>query len=218
MKASRILIADDHEMVRQGLRAVIASRAGWEVCGEAITGREAVAAACKLRPDVVILDVTMPELNGLEAARQIHQALPVTEVLILTAHDSEELVRQVLVAGARGYVLKNDAGRVLVQAVETLLQHRPFFTSKVSEFVLTDGLNPKQASRKRAAERRRLTPREREIVRLIAEGRSSKEMAADLGISVKTAETHRTNILRKLKFHSVSELVRYAIRNFIIEA
>ena len=216
MKTLRILIADDHEMVRQGLRRVIEEQEGWSVCAEANTGREAVEKAKQLRPEIVITDFSMPDLNGLEATRQIRAALPRTEVLILTMHDSEQLVREVLAAGARGYILKTDAGHSLVAAVNALAQHKPYFTSKVSELVLEGFLNPQNPLADEGAGR--LTPREREIVQLLAEGKSNKEVAAPLGISVKTAETHRTNIMRKLKLHSMSELVRYAIREKIVEA
>jgi DNA-binding NarL/FixJ family response regulator len=211
MKSLRILLADDHEMVRQGLRALIEEQRGWEVCGEARTGREAVDKAGELKPDVVIMDFTMPELNGMEATRQIHAALPRTQVLILTMHESEELVREVLAAGARGYMLKSDAGRALVDAIQALADNKPYFTSKVSALVLQGYLNP--TTRVNPT----LTPREREIVQLVAEGKSTKEVADKLNISPKTAETHRTNIMRKLNLHSVSGLVRYAIRNRLVE-
>ena len=216
MKTLRILIADDHEMVRQGLRRVIEEQKGWSVCGEANTGRQAVAKAKQLRPEIVITDFSMPELNGLEATRQIRAALPRTEVLILTMHDSEQLVREVLAAGARGYILKTDAGNSLVAAVTALAQHKPYFTSKVSELVLEGFLNPQNLRADDGTGR--LTPREREIVQLLAEGKSNKEVASILGISVKTAETHRTNIMRKLELHSMGELVRYAIREKIVVA
>jgi len=218
MKTLRILIADDHEMVRRGLKATLAEHPGWDVCGEAGTGRQAVELAAELKPDVVVLDLTMPELNGLEATRQIRKAAPRAEVLILTVHESENLVREVLTAGARGYVLKNDAGRVLLQAVETLSQHKPYFTAKVSEFVLDQFLNPAPAPDAPETGPSRLTSREREIMQLIAEGKSNKEIADGLGISVRTAETHRMNLMRKLNLHSASEVTRYAIRNRIIEA
>jgi len=213
---TRILIADDHELIRQGLRKVLEERPGWTVCGEAITGREAVAKARELRPDVVVLDVGMPELNGLEAARQIRRALPNTEVLFLTMHDSERLAQEALAAGARGYLLKTDLGDTVVTAVEHLSQHKPFFTSKVAELVLEGYLNPGTAESPPTGGER-LTPREREIVQLLAEGKSNKQVAAALGISVHTAETHRSNIMRKLGLNSMSELVRYAIREHIIE-
>lgn len=201
-------------MIRHGLRKVLEDRPGWEVCGEAANGREAVALAKTLRPDVVVMDFAMPELNGLEATRQIRQALPQTEVAILTMYDSDQLAREAVAAGARGFVMKNDAGRVLVTAVEELSHHRPFFTSSVSQMILAGFLNPSAAPDEKM--RPRLTAREREIVQLVAEGKSTKEVAALLNISVKTAETHRVNLMRKLDLHSVGELVRYAIRNEIV--
>ena len=216
--AVRILVADDHEIVRQGLRALLEAQPGWQVVAEAIDGREALDKAKRLRPDVVVLDVSMPNLNGLEATRQIRKALPETEVLILTMHDSEQLVREVLEAGARGYVLKSDAGRELVTAVESVRQSKPYFTSRVSEIVLDGYLHAGERSDAFNAPRTvRLSPREREIVQLLAEGKSNKEVAVALHISVKTAETHRTNLMRKLDLHSISELVRYAIRNKMVE-
>jgi DNA-binding NarL/FixJ family response regulator len=218
VSAVRILVADDHEIVRQGLRALLEAQPGWQVVGEAIDGREALDKAKRLRPDVVVLDVSMPNLNGLEATRQIRKALPETEVLILTMHDSEQLVREVLEAGARGYVLKSDAGRELVTAVESVRNSKPYFTSRVSEIVLDGYLHAGERSDAFNAPRAvRLSPREREIVQLLAEGKSNKEVAVALHISVKTAETHRTNLMRKLDLHSISELVRYAIRNKMVE-
>ena len=216
MTTLRILIADDHEMVRQGLRRVIEEQKGWSICAECKTGREAVASAKKLHPEIVVTDFSMPDLNGLEATRQIRAALPRTEVLVLTMHDSEQLIREVLAAGARGYILKTDAGHSLVAAITALAQHKPFFTSKVSDLVLEGFLNPQNPLVEEGA--KRLTPREREIVQLLAEGKANKEVASVLGISVKTAETHRTNIMRKLEVRSMSELVRYAIREKIVEA
>lgn len=213
----RILIADDHEIVRRGLRAVLEAQPSWEVAGEAVTGREAVEKAKALQPDVAIIDVGMPELNGLEATRQILKALPHTEILILTMHENEQIVREVLDAGARGYVLKSDAGRDLVAAVDALCQHRPFFSSKISEMLLHSYLKGAERSERTESPRNRLTAREREIVQLLAEGKSNKEVAAALNISIKTAETHRTNIMNKLDLRSVTELVRYAVRNNIVE-
>jgi DNA-binding NarL/FixJ family response regulator len=213
----RILIADDHELVRRGIRALIQSHPGWEVCGEADTGREAVSKAEELRPDVLILDVSLPELNGVEVARRIRKAFPSIEILILSMHYSDQLIRDILEAGGRGYVLKSDSERDLVFAVETLANHKPFLTPYATELILNDFVA--DDGRKEASEfvRNRLTPREREIVQLLAEGKSSKEVAAALSISVKTAETHRANLMRKLQLHTVSELVRYAVRNQIVE-
>ncbi len=215
MTAMRILVADDHEVVRRGLQALLEAHPGWEVSGEAADGREAVEKARQLKPDVVIMDISMPILNGLEATRQILKLNPTARVLILTMHESDQIVREVLDAGARGYVLKSDAGRDLVGAVEALRRYNSFFTSKVAEVVL-DGYRGLGAEDDKLS-RDRLTPREREVLQLLAEGKSSKEVAVELGLSVSTAETHRTNIMRKLDLHSISDLVRYAVRNNIIE-
>jgi DNA-binding NarL/FixJ family response regulator len=218
-KTLRILVADDHDIIRRGLKELLASRAGWEVCAEAKTGREAVMLAEQLRPDVVVMDISMPDLNGLEAARKIRKSLPKTEILILTLHFSDQLVREIVEAGVRAYIMKSDADRDLVSAVEALSNHRPFFTARAADMLLDGFVRPHTASPDPdAVIRNRLTSREREIVQLLAEGKSSKEVAVSLGISVKTAETHRANIMRKLELHSVSELVRYAVRNQIIEA
>jgi DNA-binding NarL/FixJ family response regulator len=213
VSAAKILIADDHELLRRGLAATLGERAQWHIAGEAGTGRAAVELAAKAKPDVVIMDVSMPELNGLEATRQILAGAPGTKILILTMHDSEQVVRDVLDAGAQGYLLKSDAGRDLLTAVEALLQDRPYFTSKVARMVLEGYLRPSESE----AEASPLSAREREIVQLLAEGNSNKEVADALGISVKTAETHRTNVMRKMNFRSITDLVRFAIRNKIIE-
>jgi DNA-binding NarL/FixJ family response regulator len=218
MTKLRILLADDHEVVRNGLRHIVEKQPGWEVCGEAATGREAVEKAIKLKPDIVVMDMSMPELNGLEATRQIRPALPRTEVLILTMHQSGQMVRELLAAGARGYLLKSDAGNALVAAVQSLRKGKPYFTPEVSELVLSGYLKPNDPGQAQAGSIEQLTPRERQIVQLVAEGKSSKEIAWTLKISVKTAETHRSNLMRKLHVHSVSEVVRYAIRNKIVEA
>ena len=216
MSALRILIADDHEVVRQGMRTLLSAQPGWQVCAEAATGREAVTKARLLHPAVAVLDISMPDLNGLEATRQIRRESPTTEVLILTVHEAEQLVREILDAGAQGYVLKSDAGRELVNAVTALSQHKPYFSSSVARIVL-DGYLKGQRRKPLPAEGKALTPREREIVQLLAEGKSNKEIAKVLGISVTTAETHRAHVLQKLRLHSIADLVRYAIRNNIIE-
>ncbi|MGA2602942.1 MAG: response regulator transcription factor [Verrucomicrobiia bacterium] len=218
MKTMQILIADDHELVRKGLRAVLENQPGWKVCGEAVNGRQAVELARQLGPDVIVLDVTMPELNGLEAARQIRKAIPKAEVLILTMHESEKLVSEVLAAGAHGYILKADTARLLVSAVESLAQHQPFFTGKVSEVVLSGYLNPGKTGKGAAGPVQHLTAREREIVQLLTEGKTNKEVAVALGVSVKTVDAHRAKVMHKLDLHSVTDLVRYAIRNQIIAA
>lgn len=213
----RILIADDHEIVRRGLRALLETQPDWEVAGEAVTGRQAVEEAKRLLPDLVIMDISMPEMNGLEATRQIRSALPKTEILVLTVHDSEQLVREVLEAGARGYVLKSDAGRELIAAVETLCQHKPFFTAKISEMMMEGFLKRGVPVNSHRLSSGNLTPREREIVQLLAEGKSNKEIAEILDISAKTVETHRSNLMHKLNLHSMSDLVRYAVRNELIQ-
>lgn len=214
---TRILLVDDHAMVRQGLRAVLQSQPGWEVCGEATNGREAMEKARQLKPDVVVLDLSLPELNGLEVTRQLRKALPRTEVLILTMHESEQMIREVLAAGARGYLLKTDAGHTLVTAVDHVRKHKPFFTSKVAAMVLEGYLKPKAATASDSGTSGLLTSRERQIVQLIAEGKTSKEIAVTLNLSVKTVDTHRSNLMRKLSVHSLSELVRFAVRNRIVE-
>ena len=212
----RILVADDHEVVRKGLVSLLQAQPEWQVCGEAEEGRDAVDKAQSLKPDVIILDIGMPNLNGLEATRQILKVNPQARVLILTLHDSDQVVREVLNAGARGFLLKSDAARDLVAAVEALRRNKTYFTSKVASMVLEGYLKAGTKGATVAPGRNRLTPREREIVQLLAEGKSTKEVAVALGLSVKTAETHRSNIMRKLQLHSVSDLVLYAVRNNIV--
>jgi DNA-binding NarL/FixJ family response regulator len=209
----RILIADDHEVVRSGLRLLLEEHPGWHVCGEAATGRAAVTMAKALVPNIAIIDLTMPELNGLETARQIKAAVAGVEVLIFTMHESEQLVRTALAAGARGYLLKSDAVRNAVLAVEALAAHKPFFTSKVSEMLL-EGYLCARTGQGDASDS--LSPREREVVQLLAEGKSSKRIASCLDISVKTAESHRSSIMRKLGINSIAQVVRYAVRNDLI--
>jgi DNA-binding NarL/FixJ family response regulator len=218
MSALKLLLADDHEIVRQGLRSMLERQRDCEVVGEAADGRQAVTMTKELNPDIVVLDIAMPTLNGLEAARQILKMRPQTKVLILTMHESDSIIREVLDAGARGYILKTDAGRDLVAAVESLRRNKSFFTSRVSQMILDGFLKGDARPQDHGFGAIRLTPRQREIVQLLAEGKSSKEVAVALNLSVKTAETHRANIMRKLDCHSVSEVVRYAIRNGIIEA
>lgn len=212
----RILLADDHEVVRHGARLLIEKEPGWQVCGEAADGRSAVALAEKLTPDVVVLDLAMPELNGLDAARQIKRALPQTEVLIFTGEESEQLIHEVFAVGARSYILKSDLARHLVAAIRALGQHRHYFTSRISEVVFARYLDGTSGAGHAKTEG--LTPRERELVQLLAEGKSNKEAASLLGISIKTVETHRSTTMRKLRLDSFAELVRYAIRNKIIAA
>ena len=214
MSVLRILIADDHEVARKGIRVLLENQVGWEVCGEARDGREAVEYASRLKPDVLLLDIGMPNLNGLDAARQILAMTPEARILILTVHDSEQVVREVLAAGARGFLLKSDAGRDLVAAVEALQHRRTYFTPKVEQMMLDGYLRPHEHD---TSEKCLLTPREREVIQLVAEGKTTKEVAAALSLSVKTAETHRTNLMRKLDLHSIADLTLYAVRNGIVQ-
>jgi DNA-binding NarL/FixJ family response regulator len=216
MTTIRVLIADDHDLMRRGIKSIIETKKGWEICGEAQTGVQAVAKAKELKPDIAVLDITMPELNGLEAAKKIQKVSEKTEILMLSVHYSDQLIRDVIQAGIRGYIVKSDSDRDLSIALDNLANHKPFFTPRVTEVILNSsaGRFPSRAEGPRS----RVTAREREIIQLLSEGKSSKEVAALLNISVKTAETHRANIMRKLQMHTVSELVRYAVRNRIIEA
>jgi DNA-binding NarL/FixJ family response regulator len=213
----KILLADDHDIVRRGLRELINKRPEWKIVAEACNGRNAVAKAAETRPNVALLDISMPFLNGFEAARQILLERPDTKILILTVHESNTLIRQVLDAGARGYVLKSDAERDLIAAVEAVCSGGTYFTQKVSEVILDFYLNKGKVLHEETPDQR-LTRRHREIVQLLAEGRSSKEVAEILNMTLKTAETHRAHIMKRMGFHSVADLVRYALRNGIIEA
>ena len=202
--APRILVADDHSVVRRGLRALLEAEPGWEVCAEAATGREAVALAIEHHPDVVVLDLGMPELDGMDAARRIREVSPSTKILLFTMHDSDDTLRDALHIGVDGLLLKTDADRELVGAVRTLLRGHRYFSHRMGSDLAGSEDPP------------RLTPREREVLRLVAQGLSTKEVATALGIGAKTADTHRTNVMQKLGVHSVADLVRYAIRNRII--
>jgi DNA-binding NarL/FixJ family response regulator len=205
-----ILLADDHNVVRKGVRKTLEEYSDWQVCGEASDGREAVNLALELKPDIVVLDLTMPELNGIEATRQIKKSLPQTEVLIFTMHKTEEMILSAFEAGARGFVLKSKDELELVDAIKAISLHKPFFTTTVSEALLDNLLRPSPRDSI-------LTDREREVVQLLAEGKSNKEVAVALDISVKTVDAHRATIMNKLEINSIAELVRYAIRNHLIE-
>jgi DNA-binding NarL/FixJ family response regulator len=211
----RIMVADNYEVIRQGLHRILESREDWEVCGEASDGHAAVELAVKLKPDVVVIDLSMPELNGLEATRRIRRALPDTEALIFTARESVELIREALAAGARGYILKSESGPRIIEAIETLARRQPYFTPLISEALLnaflTNGSMPENSAFSA------LTRRERAVIKLLAEGKGNKVVASALGISHKTVESHRSAIRRKLRLHSIADIVHYAIRNKLVE-
>lgn len=214
-RAVRILLADDHEVVRHGVRSLLQEHEGWVVVAEARNGEEAIQRAVETKPDVAVLDYAMPILGGLEATRQIHIAVPSTEILIFTMHETPTVIRDVLLAGARGYVLKSDANTDLIAAVEALSTHKAFFTGASAEPLLQAYLQ--QEAQEATAPTGNLTPREREVVQLVANGSSSKDIARSLILSVKTVETHRATIMRKLHLASVADLVRYAIRRGLIK-
>lgn len=214
MVPTRLMIADDHHLVRLGLKRLLEEQLNWSVVAEARDGREAVKNALKTKPDVAILDLGMPGLNGFEACRQITSSSG-TKVLILSMHDSDVVFKKVLVAGARGYLLKTDAPRDLVSAVEAIRGNKTFFTAKLSQLIIDGFLTPRTIADDGSI---CLTPRQREVVQLIAEGKSNKEIGSVLEITEKTAETHRANLMRRMNFHSISDIVRYAVRNDIIQA
>ena len=210
-----VLLVDDHDLMRRGIRDLLQADPEFEVCGEACNGRDGIELAKSLKPDVIVLDLTMPELNGLEAIRRLRKELPNTEPLVFSMHDSEDLIREVFAAGARGYVLKSDAALHLVQAIKSLSQHKPFFTSRISEVILNSLVSPggdKADSRPGGP----LTLREREILKLLAENKSNQAIASELRISVRTVETHRRSIMQKISANSIVELVHYAIRNNLV--
>jgi two-component system response regulator NreC len=217
MRPLRILVADDHEVMRTGVRALIEHEPGWQVCGTATNGQEAVEGARKLKPDVVVLDMAMPNLDGLEALREIKRALPNTEVVVFSAYHSEDVIGQLFDAGAKSYIQKSDASRHLVAAIKSLAEHKPFFTSEISQILFAKFLSG-SAGKKQSGQKHTVTSRERDVVRLLAGGNSNKDVANCLGISIRTAETHRATLMRKLGLESLAALVRYAIRNNIIDA
>ena len=215
MKPVRILIVDDHDVVRQGLKAVLSAHPGWQICGEAGTGAAAIAIALREKPDVIIMDIHMPDLNGLDATQAILAQLPLTQILILSAHESESLTRRMLSSGARGYVLKADICEDLISAVESICKGRLYFTSRVSDFVLNE-CQGGFAQNSDTPVRSVLTAREREVLQRLAEGQGNKQIATSLGISVRTVESHRANLMSKLKAHSLSDLVRWAVQNELV--
>ena len=217
MPELRILIADDHELIRRGVRTLLEAEPGWNVVAEASDGQEALEKAKETKPEIVVLDIGMPRLSGLEAARRLKRILPQVKVLMLTVHESERLALEVLNAGARGYVTKSDTARDLVIAIEALRRDKTFFTSRVDRMILDNFLDGRPSKRAKEMQGEQLTSRQREIVQLLAEGKTSKEVSALLNLSVKTVETHRANIMKRLSCHSVSDLVRYAVRNNIVQ-
>ena len=208
---TRILIADDCEVVRLGLRQTLEAQPDWEVAAEAADGKEAVFKAIASKPDVAVLEYALPLMNGIEITQHLRRRLPRTEILIFTRHEDEDLVFDILNAGARGYLLKSDAQRYLLEAIAALAAHRPFFTDKVCEALLQSFLA--RCNRAKAT----LTHRERSVVQLIAEGHTNRKIGAYLGIGVKTVETHRAAIMRKLDLSSSAALVRYAVRSKLVE-
>lgn len=213
----RILLADDHALMRRGIRDLLESDPELQVIGEASDGREAVRMAEKLKPEVMIIDLAMPELNGLDAIRQVRRDVPDVELLVFSMHDSEELIRAVFAAGARGYVLKNDVALYLVEAVKSLARHKPFFTPRISEAILNSLVSTAIPGHPEPSRSGPLSGREREILQLLAENKSNKDIAKALGISVRTVETHRRSVMQKLDANSIVELVHYAIRNGIVQ-
>jgi DNA-binding NarL/FixJ family response regulator len=213
----RILLADDHALMRRGIRDLLMAEPEIEIVGEAGDGREAVRLAEKFRPDVMIMDLAMPELNGLDAIRQIRKEAPEIELLVFSMHDSEELIREVFAAGARGYVLKSDVALYLVEAVKSLARHKPFFTPRISEAILNSLVSTSAPGQVETSKPGPLSAREREILQLLAENKSNKDIAKALGISVRTVETHRRSVMQKLDATSIVELVHYAIRNGIVQ-
>jgi DNA-binding NarL/FixJ family response regulator len=207
-----ILVADDHEVVRKGIRTLLESRPEWEICGEASTGRAAIAKTVRLKPDVVLLDITMPGLSGLEAIPEILRACPQTKVLVLTMHDSGRMASRVLAAGASGLVLKSDAARDLILALEALSKNKAFLSPQVTNLLVTE-IRQNQAERSPDV----LTSRETEVLRGLAEGKSNKEVAARLGISPRTIDAHRAHIMDKLHVRTLSDLVHFAIRHKLVD-
>lgn len=215
MTTFRILVADDHPIFRLGLCSLLSSHEGWTVCGQAANGREAVEKCAQLKPDLLILDICMPQLNGVDAARQILKDDPIQRILVLTDINSEDVVRDCLEVGVRGWIFKSDGTEEVANAVEALERHKSAFCPRVSDLIM-DGFLQRHRAGQAAPKVSRLSPREREVVQLLGEGKTTKEVATLLKVSVKTAETHRNNLMHKLKLHSIADLVLYAVRNEIV--
>jgi DNA-binding NarL/FixJ family response regulator len=209
----RVMIVDDHDAVRRGVRDLVEAKPYYEVVAEAADGRTALEVARETNPDIIILDYSLPELNGLDLTHLLRRALPRIQILLYTMHDREEIILEVLRAGVRAFVLKSDAERHLIAALDALSINRPYFSGAISETLLEKFLETKTQ-----ASTTSLTHREREVVQQIAEGRINKEIAKILQISVKTVETHRASAMRKLKLRTTADLVRYAVRNNIVQA
>ena len=215
MTAFRILLADDHPVFRMGLCSLIGSHESWEVCGEVADGREAVEKCRQLKPDLLILDICLPKLNGLDAARQILRHNPGQRILVVTNVESEQVIRDCLQAGVCGWIFKSDETRDLTAAIEAMQRYRSTFSSRVCDLIPTF-YQQRRRTPLAAAMPPTLSPREREVVQLVGEGETSKEIAVLLGVTLKTVETHRSNIMLKLQLHSTVELVLYAVRNEIV--
>jgi two-component system, NarL family, nitrate/nitrite response regulator NarL len=217
MKPITVLLADDHMVVREGLRSLLRAESGLVVVGEASNGRRAVELVQKLRPSVVVMDLAMPQLNGLEATRQILRAAPATKVLILSAHSDDEYVERVLAAGAAGYLLKQSSAEILAQAIRAVEQGRPVFSPTIARRLHRGGEPPPGPGPRGGRRRSLLTSREEEVLQLVAEGAPNKRVATELGISIKTVEKHRQALMDKLAIHDTAGLTRYAIANGVIE-
>ena len=211
-RVKRVMLADDHAVVRRGLRTLIEGVPGWEVVAEAADGNETVAKAADARPDILIMDLSMPGLGGVDATIQIRKILPQVEVLILTMHESDRLAGQALRAGARGYLLKGESEDKLMEALDALSRHQPYFSPSVSETLLQGYLHSEPTH-----DLKQLTPRERQIVKLVAEGKSNKVIASVLNLSIKTVETHRSAAMHKVGAKSAADLTLYAARNDLVQ-
>jgi DNA-binding NarL/FixJ family response regulator len=213
----RILVVDDHSIVRQGVCGLLETQPGWEICGEASSGREAIAKATRMRPEVVIMDITLPDLNGLAATQQIRAAIPEAKIVVLSMHETGQMVHEALRAGAHSYVFKSDLARDLISTLKMVIQGNTYFSSPVSEKFMQTYISDSRGTEKPVTPQAKLTRRQVEVVRLLAQGKSNKEVATALGITTKTAETHRSAIMRRLQLQSFSELVRFAVREKMVE-